>query len=192
MIWSLRKKIFIGYGITLVLTILVFVWALIHLLDLGQASHAILTENYKSILAAENMVYAIERQDSATLLLLLGLRGSGMETVSRKRGPLLPMVGPGQGQYHRSRVKKRLSARSKKDMPPISIILPRLNLSINRTCTRRQPFTTKRSFPPFNPSGTHASACGRSTRTPCSRRVNRLTALPRGRSGRWSSSEVLR
>ena len=77
MVWSLRKKILIGYGITLVLTILVFVLALIHLLDLGQASHAILTENYKSILAAENMVYAIERQDSATLLLLLGYEDQG-------------------------------------------------------------------------------------------------------------------
>ena len=72
MIRSLRKKIFIGYGIALVLMIFVFIWALAHLLNLGQASEAILRENYKSILAAENMVYAIERQDSATLLLFLG------------------------------------------------------------------------------------------------------------------------
>lgn len=77
MVWSLRKKIFVGYGITLLLTVVVFVWALINLLDLGQASHAILTENYKSILAAENMVYAIERQDSATLLVLLGYEDQG-------------------------------------------------------------------------------------------------------------------
>ncbi len=81
MVWSLRKKIFTGYGLTLVLMVVVFVWALVHLLDLGQASDAILKENYKSILAAENMVYAIERQDSATLLILSGLRGSGMEAV---------------------------------------------------------------------------------------------------------------
>ena len=72
MVWTLRKKIFIGYGITLALMIVVLIWALVNLLDLGKASDAILRENYKSILAAENMVYAIERQDSATLLLLLG------------------------------------------------------------------------------------------------------------------------
>ena len=72
MIRSLRKKIFIGYGIALALMIFVFIWALLHLLKLGQASEAILRENYKSILAAENMVYAIERQDSATLLIFLG------------------------------------------------------------------------------------------------------------------------
>jgi NtrC-family two-component system sensor histidine kinase KinB len=72
MIRSLRKKIFIGYGIALTLMIFVFVLALFHLLKLGQASEAILRENYKSILAAENMVYAIERQDSATLLIFFG------------------------------------------------------------------------------------------------------------------------
>jgi NtrC-family two-component system sensor histidine kinase KinB len=77
MVWSLRKKIFIGYGIALALMIVVVVWALIHLLDLGEASDAILRENYKSILAAENMVYAIERQDSATLLLFLGYEEQG-------------------------------------------------------------------------------------------------------------------
>jgi NtrC-family two-component system sensor histidine kinase KinB len=68
MVWTLRKKIFIGYGITLILMVLVLVWAFINMWDLGQASDAILRENYKSILAAENMVYAIERQDSAILL----------------------------------------------------------------------------------------------------------------------------
>ena len=56
MVWSLRKKIFIGYGITLSLMIVVLIWALVNLLDLGNASDAIFRENYKSILAAENMV----------------------------------------------------------------------------------------------------------------------------------------
>ena len=72
MVWTLRKKIFVGYGITLALMIVVLIWALVNLLDLGKASDAILQENYRSILAAENMVYAIERQDSAILLLFLG------------------------------------------------------------------------------------------------------------------------
>jgi NtrC-family two-component system sensor histidine kinase KinB len=44
---------------------------------LGQASDAILKENYKSILAAENMVYAIERQDSAILLVFAGYEEQG-------------------------------------------------------------------------------------------------------------------
>jgi NtrC-family two-component system sensor histidine kinase KinB len=79
MIWTLRKKIFIGYGITLVLMVLVLVWAFFNLWNLGQASDAILRENYKSILAAENMVYAIERQDSAILLVFLGYQEQGWD-----------------------------------------------------------------------------------------------------------------
>ena len=77
MVWTLRKKIFIGYGITLVLMVLVLIWAFINLWELGQASDAILKENYKSILAAENMVYAIERQDSAILLVFAGYEEQG-------------------------------------------------------------------------------------------------------------------
>jgi NtrC-family two-component system sensor histidine kinase KinB len=77
MVWTLRKKIFIGYGITLVLMVLILVWAFINLWELGQASDAILKENYKSILAAESMVYAIERQDSAILLMFVGYQEEG-------------------------------------------------------------------------------------------------------------------
>jgi NtrC-family two-component system sensor histidine kinase KinB len=77
MIWTLRKKIFIGYGIILFLMVLILGWAFTNLWSLGQASDAILRENYKSILAAENMVYAIERQDSAILLVLVGYEDEG-------------------------------------------------------------------------------------------------------------------
>ncbi len=93
MIRSLRKKIFIGYGITLVLMILVFIWALLHLLGLGQASDAILRENYKSILAAENMVYAIERQDSATLLLFLGYEEQGWKQFRENESLFFQWLG---------------------------------------------------------------------------------------------------
>lgn len=69
---SLRTKILLGYGITLILTIIVIVLALKNIIDLGRATDAILQENYRSILAAENMIDAIERQDSGLLLMLLG------------------------------------------------------------------------------------------------------------------------
>ncbi len=73
----LRKKILIGYGIALALMLIVLSWAMLNLVHLGQASDAILRENYKSILAAESMIDAIERQDSATLLVLLGYDEKG-------------------------------------------------------------------------------------------------------------------
>ena len=60
-VWTLRKKIFIRYSLSLLLMVLVLIWAFVNLWNLDQASNAILKENYRSVLAAENMVYAIER-----------------------------------------------------------------------------------------------------------------------------------
>ena len=79
MILTLRKKIFIGYSIVLVLLVVVFIWAFVYLLMLGKASNAILKNNYNSILAADNMIGAIERQDSAILLLILGYEEDGVK-----------------------------------------------------------------------------------------------------------------
>jgi len=80
--WTMKKKIFIGYGIVLVLLLMVLIRSLVHIGRLGRASEGILSENYKSILAAENMIDALERQDSAVLLLL---HGRGEEGVSQFR-----------------------------------------------------------------------------------------------------------
>ncbi len=75
---SLRKKILLGYGIVLLLLVLVFGWAFVNLLRLGEASEAILSENYRSIRAADHMIGALERQDSGVLLYILGLKEVGV------------------------------------------------------------------------------------------------------------------
>jgi NtrC-family two-component system sensor histidine kinase KinB len=74
---KLRAKILNGYGILLLLMILVWSWAVVSLYRLGRAGEEILRENFASILAAENMTNFIERQDSAVLLLLLGYEDEG-------------------------------------------------------------------------------------------------------------------
>ena len=93
MTWTLRKKIFLGYGITLGLMIVILIWAFLHLQELGQASDAILRENYRSILAAENMVYALERQDSAILLILLGFEEEGWKQFRENEGQFFQWLG---------------------------------------------------------------------------------------------------
>lgn len=75
---ELRRKILLGYGLVLALVVIVWAWAVINLDQLGQASEAILQENYRSILAAENMINAIERQDSGLLLLMQGYTAEGL------------------------------------------------------------------------------------------------------------------
>jgi NtrC-family two-component system sensor histidine kinase KinB len=91
--WTLRKKIFLGYGITLGLMILILIWAFYSLRNLGQASDAILRENYRSILAAENMVYALERQDSAILLIFLGFEEDGWKQFRENESQFFQWLG---------------------------------------------------------------------------------------------------
>jgi NtrC-family two-component system sensor histidine kinase KinB len=89
----LRKRILIGYGITLALMAVVVIWAVMNLVSLGQASDAILRENYKSILAAENMIDAIERQDSATLLMMLDYGDEGLTQFRENENQFLQWLG---------------------------------------------------------------------------------------------------
>jgi len=72
--WTLRKKILLGYGIALALLVVVLALALTSVLRLGRASEAILSENYRSIRAAERMTTALKDQDAAVLSYLLGRR----------------------------------------------------------------------------------------------------------------------
>ncbi len=74
---TLRRKILLGYGIALGLMGVVLAWAILNLVGLGRASDAILRENYRSILAAHQMIDALGRQDQALLLYLLGRPGEG-------------------------------------------------------------------------------------------------------------------
>ena len=57
---------------------LVIAWAVTNLVSLGKAIDAILSENFRSIIAAENMVDALECQDSGILLMFLGDTGKGI------------------------------------------------------------------------------------------------------------------
>jgi NtrC-family two-component system sensor histidine kinase KinB len=79
MAWNLRRKILAGYFVAMALAGLVLGLALANIVRLGDASNAILQENYRSILAAEEMIGALQRQENASLLLLLG---AGPETLT--------------------------------------------------------------------------------------------------------------
>lgn len=75
---TLKNKILIGYGVIFALMGIVVVQAVTNLISLGRASEAILNENYRSILAAGNMVNAIERQNNGILLISLGNTKEGI------------------------------------------------------------------------------------------------------------------
>lgn len=89
----LRSRLLLGFGITLGLMLVVVVWAVLNFVWLGRASDAILRENYNSILAAETMIAAIERQDSAILLILLGFDDEGLRQFLSYETTFLQWLG---------------------------------------------------------------------------------------------------
>lgn len=86
---TLKMKILIGYGFAFTLMGLVVAWAVANLVSLGKATDAILSENYRSILAAENMVDVLERQDSGVLLMFLGDEEKGIGQFRRNEAVFL-------------------------------------------------------------------------------------------------------
>ena len=64
---SLKHKLAFSYGLLIIVIFAVSAWGVHHMLTLGRAIDVILINNYKSILAAENMKEALERQDSSAL-----------------------------------------------------------------------------------------------------------------------------
>ena len=95
--WTLRRKILGGYGLVLLLLALVLGWAFTNLLRLGSASEAILSENYQSIRAADDMIGALERQDSGVLLHLLGYREKGLRQYRTFQTTFAENLGQARG-----------------------------------------------------------------------------------------------
>jgi NtrC-family two-component system sensor histidine kinase KinB len=103
---SLQKKILAGYGLALVLASALFLRCLLDLRELGQASEAILRENYRSIAAAGQLAAALDEQDRACLLVLLGQRAEGEALFRVEENRFREWLGrardnltvPGEGQ----------------------------------------------------------------------------------------------
>ena len=69
---SLTRKLTFSYGLLIIIIFAVSAWSIHHLVQLGRAIDVILINNYKSIIAAENMKEALERQDSAAMFFIAG------------------------------------------------------------------------------------------------------------------------
>src|SRR5262249_33009674 len=67
---SLRRKLAFSYALLIIIILAVSGWSIYHLIQLGRAIDVILVNNYKSIIAAENMKEALERQDSSAMFFI--------------------------------------------------------------------------------------------------------------------------
>ena len=69
---TIRQKLSIGFGGLLAVLVIVGTQAIYLISDLGQSIDVILRENYRSVIACQDMKEALERMDSGALFCLLG------------------------------------------------------------------------------------------------------------------------
>src|SRR5690349_24569297 len=82
---SLRAKLLIGYGIFIAALVVLGAWSAWRLHDMGKVSRRIISENYDSVVAAQEMKESLERQDSAALFALLGAREKAIAQLREHR-----------------------------------------------------------------------------------------------------------
>ena len=71
---GLRAKLLTGYAVFIAALVLLGAWSAWRLHDMGKVSRRIISENYDSVVAAQEMKESLERQDSAALFALIGAR----------------------------------------------------------------------------------------------------------------------
>ncbi len=82
---TLRTRLLLAQGPLALALALVGVSAVATLADLGKSGQRILSDNYRSVLAAQRMKEAIERIDSAALFLLIGEDARGLPQAAENR-----------------------------------------------------------------------------------------------------------
>ncbi len=78
---GIRAKILLGFLILAIMLFLAGAWSIYELRTVGISVQGLLDDNYKSISSARMMTEAIEREDSAILLLLSGNWKEGREII---------------------------------------------------------------------------------------------------------------
>jgi signal transduction histidine kinase len=79
---GIRQKLSVGFGGLLAIIIIIGGQSVMLLSELGPSIDVILRENYRSVMACQQMKEAIERIDSGTLFVLLGYREEGLREIS--------------------------------------------------------------------------------------------------------------
>ena len=80
---GLRQKLYLGFGGLLLIILIIGIQSIIHLTKLGESINVILRENYRSVIACQQMKEALERMDSAILFELLGYTEKGNEIIRK-------------------------------------------------------------------------------------------------------------
>jgi NtrC-family two-component system sensor histidine kinase KinB len=80
---SLRQKLSLGLGGLLAIILVISLLSILQLTKLGESIDVILRENYRSVIACQDMKEALERMDSGILFSLLGYPEKGNELIRK-------------------------------------------------------------------------------------------------------------
>src|SRR5678809_809205 len=82
---NLRTKLLLSYLIFVAALVVLGGWGAWRLREMGGVSRRIISNNYDSVVAAQEMKESLERQDSAALFALLGARDKAMVQLREHR-----------------------------------------------------------------------------------------------------------
>jgi len=78
---GLRQKLSLGFGGLLLIIMIIGIQSIIQFKNLGQSIDVILRENYRSVIACQEMKEALERMDSGILFTFLGYSEEGTRLI---------------------------------------------------------------------------------------------------------------
>ncbi len=81
--FRLRQKLSLGFGGLLLIILIIGIQSIIRLSQLGPAIDVILRENYRSVIACQEMKESLERMDSGILFVFLGEKKQGVELIQK-------------------------------------------------------------------------------------------------------------
>ena len=82
---SLRVKLLLRYLVFIAALVLLGGWSAWRLREMGDVSRRIISNNYDSVVAAQEMKESLERQDSAAFFALLGARDKASAQMREHR-----------------------------------------------------------------------------------------------------------
>ena len=82
---SVRTKLLFGYLVFIVALVALGAWGAWRLREMGSVSRRIISNNYDSVVAAQEMKESLERQDSAAVFALLGARDKAAAQIHEHR-----------------------------------------------------------------------------------------------------------
>ena len=80
---GLRQKLSLGFGGLLLIILIIGIQSIIHLTKLGESIDIILRENYRSVIACQQMKEALERMDSGILFNFSDTPSKGTNSSAR-------------------------------------------------------------------------------------------------------------